>query len=155
MIVSKDESVLITHRSATMDTQPNKWCLPCGYVDWDEGIHNALIREVYEEVGICIDGQDAVMYHINDAPKADGLQNVTFHFYVCLDMNAADIVLNLSDEVQDAYWLTADEIKNGMFQGKEAAFGHFERIQKAVSSENLFPMHVCKLDTNAETHFEY
>lgn len=138
-----------------MDTHPNKWCLPCGYLDWDEGIHNALIREVFEEVGINIDGQDAVMYHINDGANADGLQNVTFHFYVCLNKKAAEIELKLSDEVQDAYWLTSDEITSGTFQGKEAAFGHFERIKKAVTSESLFPLHVSKLDVNAETLFEY
>ena len=153
MIVSQDESVLITQRSATMDTHPNKWCLPCGYLDWDESIHQALIREVYEEVGIDISGQDVLMYHINDASKADELQNVTFHFMVAMDKNAADIVLTPSDEVQATCWLTLDEVDADQFMGKKAAFGHFERIKKAIAG--IEPMHHTKLDAKETTQFKF
>lgn len=138
-----------------MDTHPNKWCLPCGYLDWDESIHHALIREVFEEVGIDITGCEAVMYHINDGANNDGLQNVTFHFYVDLNKPIADIIVAPSDEVQATYWLSAEEIKANQFNGKEAAFGHFERIKKATENTNLFPMHATTLDLTQPTQFEY
>ena len=44
----KDIYVLAEKRSRNMDS-PGKWCLPCGYLDWDETGPEALIREVYEE----------------------------------------------------------------------------------------------------------
>ena len=29
-----------------------KWCLPCGYLDYDETLEEALQREVFEETGV-------------------------------------------------------------------------------------------------------
>ncbi|HEX3031973.1 MAG TPA: NUDIX hydrolase [Bacillota bacterium] len=29
-----------------------KWCIPCGYVEWDEPLEQALIREFREETGL-------------------------------------------------------------------------------------------------------
>lgn len=34
------------------------WCLPCGYVDFDETIEEAASREVFEETGLKIDSED-------------------------------------------------------------------------------------------------
>jgi NADH pyrophosphatase NudC (nudix superfamily) len=33
---------------------PEKWCLPCGYIEYDETYEEAAIRETKEEVGITI-----------------------------------------------------------------------------------------------------
>ena len=33
-----------------------KWCLPCGYLDWDESAQDAVIREAYEELGLDLRG---------------------------------------------------------------------------------------------------
>jgi len=35
----------------SMDQQ-GKWCLPCGYLDWDESCPDAIRRELWEEIGI-------------------------------------------------------------------------------------------------------
>lgn len=29
-----------------------KWCIPCGYVEWDEDLQTALLREFKEETGL-------------------------------------------------------------------------------------------------------
>jgi len=31
------------------------WCLPCGYLDWDENSTEAVMRELWEEMGIDLD----------------------------------------------------------------------------------------------------
>lgn len=155
MIVSADGHVLITQRSATMDTHPNLWCLPCGYVDWDESIHQAVIREVWEETGINVDKEEYSMYHVNDNPNNDGLQNITFHFLIRLQQNKKDVELDLSDEVQDAYWLSPIEIENDLHDGKEAAFGHFVRIKRVMKNVVQSVLMINTLDSEASTQFEY
>lgn len=30
----------------------NRWCIPCGHVEWDEDIHSAAHREALEELGV-------------------------------------------------------------------------------------------------------
>lgn len=42
----------VTKRSADMELYPNYWSLACGYLEWNEDIQSALIREVWEEVGL-------------------------------------------------------------------------------------------------------
>lgn len=157
MIRSNDDSILITKRSDTMDTNPGKWCLPCGYLDYNESIHQALIREVLEEVGLNIDKECAILYHINDAPGSDHLENITFHFLIDLPINAADIPITLSDEVSTHAWLSHDDIMADKFEGKEAAFGHFKRIKK-VAEDNIdspIMMHAAWLNYTDSTQFSY
>ena len=48
----KQPFVLITKRADTMTDEPGKWCLPCGYLDWNETIEEATIREICEETSL-------------------------------------------------------------------------------------------------------
>ena len=43
--------VLLEKRGKHLDF-PGMWCLPCGYLDWDETLEDAVIREVFEETGV-------------------------------------------------------------------------------------------------------
>ena len=61
------------------------WCLPCGYLDWDEYAHEAVRREVWEEIGIdildlmeekCIAHYIFQPWHVNTSP-AENRQNVS------------------------------------------------------------------------------
>ena len=42
---------LVSERGTAVD-HSGKWCLVCGYLDWDEGLDDAIRREVFEEAGI-------------------------------------------------------------------------------------------------------
>lgn len=53
-IVFKDERILLSRRSPTA-TYPGLWCIPCGYVEYDEDVQAAIKREFYEETGLRIE----------------------------------------------------------------------------------------------------
>lgn len=86
LLVTNDAEVVITQRSDKVD-HPGKWALPCGYIDWNESIHQALVREIWEELGLNISGYPVFLYDINDDPNKDERQNVTFHFAVSIRNN--------------------------------------------------------------------
>ncbi|MEZ5236404.1 MAG: NUDIX domain-containing protein [Acidimicrobiia bacterium] len=44
-----DGRVLLGRRSGSYAGQ---WCIPCGYVEWDEEVHEAAVREFLEETGL-------------------------------------------------------------------------------------------------------
>lgn len=50
-LVLYSDEVLLIKRSKNM-SEGGKWCLPCGYLDWDETPYQAALRELYEETGL-------------------------------------------------------------------------------------------------------
>lgn len=64
-------------------------CFPCGYLDYNETLQEAALRELFEETGILIQSLDNMyMDVINDDPNSFA-QNVTARFVVDLTMNDA------------------------------------------------------------------
>ena len=53
-----------------------KYCVPCGYLDYDETIVQAAQRELMEETGLIIPTSDFKLVNINDLPESDKRQNV-------------------------------------------------------------------------------
>ena len=60
------------------------WCLPCGYVDWDETLEEAVIREVFEETGLDLKPykEKIKLYNINSNPLDNNHQNITARYLV-------------------------------------------------------------------------
>jgi 8-oxo-dGTP diphosphatase len=53
-IVCKDDRILLGRRSPA-SSYPGLWCIPCGYVEYDEDVQAAIKREFYEETGLVIE----------------------------------------------------------------------------------------------------
>lgn len=48
-ICMQDGKILLGRRT---NGYAGLWCIPCGYVEWDEDVHTALVREFKEETGL-------------------------------------------------------------------------------------------------------
>jgi ADP-ribose pyrophosphatase YjhB (NUDIX family) len=56
-IVMEGQKLLLGRRAAG-STYPGLWCIPCGYVEYDEDIVEAVKRECREETGLVVEPQD-------------------------------------------------------------------------------------------------
>jgi ADP-ribose pyrophosphatase YjhB (NUDIX family) len=71
-LVERNGQVLLVRRA--VDPQRGYWCLPAGYVEFDEGPVAAVIREVREETGLVIHvGELLAAYHVRSDPRGMGV----------------------------------------------------------------------------------
>jgi ADP-ribose pyrophosphatase YjhB (NUDIX family) len=64
--------VLLVKRA--VDPKLGYWCLPAGYVEYDEGPVEAAIREVREETGIVVRVKELLAaYHVRSDPRGLGV----------------------------------------------------------------------------------
>lgn len=111
------------------------WNMPCGYLDFDETILQAVVREVYEETGLKINPEFMHFWKFNDSPDSN-MQNVTFRYFTIININNPDytgIGTNNNrggeeNEVEDVKWISLDSIDN-----YEWAFNHNEIIKELSS----------------------
>jgi 8-oxo-dGTP pyrophosphatase MutT (NUDIX family) len=110
------------------------WCLPCGYLDWDESGTQAVKREVWEEIGLDLDEYKDV-----ELPGSPGLeqpwfvktspdenrQNVTLRYGMTFIKRELPKLTPNNDcepnEVADAQWVNYSDILLGKY---EFAFNH-------------------------------
>lgn len=52
VILIKDNKILLGRRT---NSYKGEWCIPCGYVEWDEDVYKAAKREFLEETGLIVD----------------------------------------------------------------------------------------------------
>lgn len=51
VIVRRGDAVLLGRRRGSA---AGLWCIPCGYVEWDEDVRTAAVRECNEETGLIV-----------------------------------------------------------------------------------------------------
>ena len=49
VILVEDGNILLVKRTGSYE---GAWCIPCGYVEWDEDVRQAAVREMKEETGL-------------------------------------------------------------------------------------------------------
>ena len=107
------------------------WCYPCGYLDYNETIKEAAVREVYEETGVKLNIHNLILFYINDNPNEDKRQNVTFRYRCTIKEPIEDIKLTNKNseekEVSDIKWIPIEEIDNYKW-----AFNHDKIIKEQV-----------------------
>lgn len=121
--------VLITRRAETMTDEPNRWCLPCGYLDWDENIYGATIREIYEETGLNLH----LPYRMHaypelyiDSSPVSNRQNISIANGFLIETDEFP-ELTVTEETNDVAWCDAAHLKD-----KNLAFNHWSLTELAI-----------------------
>lgn len=121
--------ILIVKRGESV-SETGKWCLPCGYIDYDETIQESIAREIWEETGI--DVKEWVDINKLEPVKifSDPIgkkQNIHMDFVIRLDDNdEPNINMDIIDplETTDVKWIEFKELKSYNF-----AFKHLDKIK--------------------------
>lgn len=153
MILMRHEGelyVLMGKRGPGLPNEVGKWCLPCGYLDWDETCEEAFIREVYEETGLnlykMMNSYDILFDHthfpwkINSEPIGEQ-QNVSMHYAILFDTRENGYIEKPSlpvltiennvdkDEVEESRWIKTTDLHQ-----YDCAFNHDFSVKVFINS---------------------
>jgi len=128
LVLAKDHldqwKFLLCKRGPDCPDEIGKWCLPCGYIDWDEDGLDGFRREVYEETGIFLNLDRWVgvktddirqPWKVNTDPVNSNRQNISMYFSLIRnnrqldDLPEPDLTKVDLGETEDARWFTARE----------------------------------------------
>lgn len=103
-IIVHNGKILIVKRSANDEVGANSWEFVGGKLEFNEGLEQALIREIHEEAGI--NGSvDKLLYAATF--KTSPSRQVVILSYLC-SCDSVDVVL--SDEHQEYLWASKAEL---------------------------------------------
>lgn len=131
-ILQSDGRYLITQRSRDKRWAAGWWEVTGGGVSAGETSAEAVVREVREEVGLDVSGEELepVWRYRNDDPvRGDNYLVDIYHFN--LEFSLGDLRLQPSETI-DARFATADEIAALAERG---IFLHYERLRQALAAE--------------------
>ena len=120
--------VLALKRGTGSETFPGLWCMPCGFIDFDETILEAASREIKEETNLDINPEYLAINSIDDDPKSFG-QTITFRVfgYVTYRGHISVGTEGEKDEVAEVKWINVKDIDQ-----YEWAFNHDKLIKKYI-----------------------
>ncbi|MHC1627962.1 MAG: NUDIX hydrolase [Candidatus Nezhaarchaeales archaeon] len=108
LVVHEDKVLLIKRR---MDPDKGLWAIPGGLVNLGEKIRDAAAREVLEETGVKVNIKRLI--DVVDKIVLDDQGRVKYHFVIVdFEGEAMNHNLNASPEVEEAKWMSKEEIKN-------------------------------------------
>ena len=130
-----ENCILINKRGPGCPNEVGKWTAPCGYLDYNETLTEAAMREVYEETGVSIPANLFTIVGVNASLYNN--QNVTIRFRVMLNDTVENIEKQFStehsepNEVDDIKFVPLSEICN-----YELGFRHNKVLFDVLNAEN-------------------
>lgn len=126
----QDYFLIVRRGKRVLET--GKWCLPCGYLDYDETIEECAIRETWEETGIDLRNykHQIQLDYINSDPTTQN-QQIGFHYLIEVSSDERpqiDLSVVDSNETTDAKWIKITDIDQYKF-----AFNHDKKMLKHFS----------------------
>ncbi|MEO0349883.1 MAG: NUDIX hydrolase [Cyanobacteria bacterium P01_A01_bin.15] len=140
--------VPLNKRGPDLPSEVGKWGLAGGYLDYDETIGGAVMREVWEELGLDLQELQANHRLVGslDQPslvfsEPRRLQNVTMHYPLMVFLKPGSPLPTLKPqvsqgEVTDVGWFPLEEVLS-----MELAFRHQDILRSCLAKEfaNIWP----------------
>ena len=109
-IIFRDQRVLLVQRGS--EPALGKWSLPGGLVELGESLHDAVRREVREEVGLTVKVQDLVVALDRVIPDEEG--RIEYHYilldFICEPERGEEP--SPASDVKDCRFLPLDELSH-------------------------------------------
>ena len=102
--INGKDCVLANKRGPGLPNHVGQWNVVSGYIDYDETLKEAAIREVFEETGVDIKNCNILLHCVEDDPKREN-QVILFRYY-CWYAGPHDILTNKNCEPGEV-----DEVK--------------------------------------------
>lgn len=115
-ITDDNKIEIIAEKRGPLVSETGRWCFPCGYLDYDEDITDAVIREVQEETGYTLERKDVKFIDINSKPEGKK-QNVGIRHIAFIDNDKkqiSDFELD-TNEVTELKWIEIGESVGNIF----------------------------------------
>ena len=115
-ITDDNKIEIIAEKRGPLVSATGRWCFPCGYLDYDEDITDAVIREVQEETGYTLERKDVKFIDINSKPEGNK-QNVGIRHIAFIDNDKkqiSDFELD-TNEVTELKWIEIGESVGNIF----------------------------------------
>ncbi len=152
-IQSKSWFVLLGKRGSNVPDFQGFWGFPCGYLDWNETLYQAVLREIWEETGLILadlptsehvtksqnlpsdHATNSMPWKISDAPYKNKKQNISHHFSFFIQWQS-DALPPLTiehaevNEAEAAEWVVLDKAKQ-----MEMAFNHTNCLTELLNTQ--------------------
>ena len=126
IMLNEQGEILLVRRASGID-YAGLWCIPCGYVEYDEDVRAAVAREVKEETGLAIVPGEVFAVHSNfHNPRQH-----TVGIWFCAKITGGD--LQAGDDADQADWFSLDNIPPLAFPTDKLVL---DKIKKEKSSIN-------------------
>ena len=111
------------------------WNCVCGYLDYNESLKDAALRELKEEVGVEVDPSIVNFFYLNDDPLDSNRQNITARFCAFVE-NKTIKDFTFSKEGNEGKEVGAIEwVKIADVSKRKWAFGHDKIIAEILKAK--------------------
>lgn len=135
-----EDKFLLVQRSNNDDIFPGKWQNLGGKIEVGETVHDAIKREVKEEIGLKIDKNPIFIQSYSWKKDNNSRIRLGLIFLISLKGRGKDYHIKLDAELQDYGWFTIEEIdemnKKDMLIGRRSPTGTLGQLSQI---DNLRP----------------
>ena len=170
-LFSKDKNgkwyVLACQRGSGAESEIGKWNCPGGFIDFDESIYKAAVRECFEETGIIEYVENIHIAGIQSNFFESNRQTISIRFYCVSEKDVEELNTKISflhnekNECKCIKFIPLDEIFNYEWAFNHSAciidiFHHYIKKQRIIDRIKLAFRIICGLEpARGEDHLEF